>query len=519
MRPRPRSGDAARIQQPSFLSRRFDPSQLLGHFVLGRSVPLEPDGWHRLQMDQWTLLHDPRLPVIELADPDGSALGWVLGHPIDLQSEELVTGPLRAPLRERAGTIGAEFEDWLYRFGGRFAVIVVRPKPSVYPDAVATLPVLFSEQLQCVASSPFLLSSPDEPVPDGSLVGPVAVCERNLYFPFGTTPHAHARLLLAHHVLDLTHWAQTRIWPAGPLEPDDPAALSELLAAVVHKTLTAVATAGRPSMSLTAGRDTRLFLACSRDVIDRIRFFTVAFPDDLGAIDLATAPAIARRFGFDYQMLPWIRPSNADIELFMYRTGCLVGERRGRMAGPTYNQLGGRDVYVSGGCSPAGRWGRRPTDDETLRLEPLDLLSRYGFPPHPELIRHADEWLAALPEGLGGLDTLSLFYYEMRGGVWAGSLTMAYPEAYTFTLYPYAHRSLVEAELRLPWRCRHPDFVDAAIASRSPELLGIPINRVPAGVAAGRKIRYAGRLAKAGLARRNWRKAALVIAQKRRTRG
>jgi hypothetical protein len=146
------------------------------------------------------------------------------------------------------------------------------------------------------------------------------------------------------------------------------------------------------------------------------------------------------------------------------------------------------------------------------------LLSRFGYPDHPELIRRASEWLTALPEGLSGLDAIALFYYEMRGGVWAGSLTMAYPEAYTFTLYPYAHRSLIDAELRLPWRDRHPDFVDAAIASRLPELLEIPINRPPARVVISRRVRYVRSLAKAALTRRAWRKAARAIGQRRRAR-
>ena len=44
---------------------------------------------------------------------------------------------------------------------------------------------------------------------------------------------------------------------------------------------------------------------------------------------------------------------------------------------------------------------------------------------------------------------------------------MAYPDAYSFTLYPYAHRSVIDAVLRLPWEYRRVGTLrEDVIASR-----------------------------------------------------
>jgi hypothetical protein len=476
--------------RPSELSRRHEPSELLGHFALARSLPLEPAGWPTRELDGWTLSHEPGLPVHALLDATGRELGWLVGHPLDLESEVAVIGPVSAPEHD--------FESWLYGLGGRFAAIVLRPEPMLYPDGGATLPVLFDPALRCAASSPFLLPSTDSP-----LVDALAVFETGSWFTLGTTPCVGASLLMPNHALDLSRWEQLRIWPRAPFDPADVAPLVEQVARTLEQTLAAVSATGRPNVGFTAGGDSRSFLACSRGVLDRLRFFTVAVPDELGATDLATAPALAERFGLDYRVLPWQEPSPADVELYMYRTGCLVGERRGRTATRTYDQLGGGEVYVSGvGAEMARGIGWRRTDDRDVRLSAEDLLLRFGLRSHPELLERADAWLAALPAGLASLDALTLFHVEMRLGGWGGPLTTGYPDAYSFTLYPYANRAVVDAVLRLPWEYRRAGALrEDVIASRWPELLDVAVNRPPFRVAVRRGARSSVRLARAGLGR------------------
>jgi hypothetical protein len=466
-----------RLQRPSELAARLDPSLLRGHFALGRSLPVEPAGWERRELDGWILLHDPGLPALDLVDGSG-VIGWVLGHPADLDARKLVTDTLRMSAADRPG-----FEDRVYAHGGRYVVVVLRPARRLYPDAAASLPVFFDAELQAASSSPFLLVSEDGSVPDSDLVEALAVFRTGSWFPLGATPHGSATRLLPNHVLDLTSWSQTRRWPTAPFERDEVSASIERVAAALEGTLAAAAESLRPYVGFTAGGDSRTFLACARPTLERLRFFTVAFPDELGKTDVHTAPRLARSLGLDYRVLPWRPAADRDVELFMYRTGCMVGERRGRLAGPSYAQLGGAQPYVSGvGAEMARGIGWRKHDQPGMRLGAEELLTRFGFASHPDLVRRAEDWLGALP-GLDALDALTLFHVEMRFGCWGSSLTTCYPDAYTFTLYPYAHRTVVDAVLRLPWQYRGSGRMrNDLIAARWPELLGFGINRPPLGV-------------------------------------
>jgi hypothetical protein len=90
----------------------------------------------------------------------------------------------------------------------------------------------------------------------------------------------------------------------------------------------------------------------------------------------------------------------------------------------------------------------------------------------------------------------------MRFGCWGSSLTTCYPDAYTFTLYPYAHRNIIDAVLRLPWQYRGSGRMPKdLITARWPELLGFGINTPPLGVKARRIARHAVRVVRRGVRR------------------
>ena len=478
------------MSRPSELAQAFDPAILRGHFVLARHPPVEPSGWRKSSLNGWTLLHDPGLPVQEILDATvGTTVGWLLGHALDLDRLLTHEGGITQPS-------GRAPDDWLYDFGGRFAAIFIRPKPMVYPDAAASLPVLFDASLESAASSPFLLVSPGDGFPESPLVDSLAVQETGSWFTLAATPHDRASLLLPHHVLDLTEWKQRRAWPPGRLQTGEPGELAETVADVLERTLAAATAHGRPNVGFTAGGDSRSLLASARPILDRFRFFTVAHTDELGKTDMRTAPGLARRLGLDYRVIPLHPVSTTDVDRFMYLTGYLIGELRGRKSSRAYAELGGTEIYVSGvGAEMARGIGWRRGDRPGTTLEPGDLLKRFLLAQDDELVGRAKEWLSRLPSGVDALDALTLFHVEMRVGGWGGPLTLGYPDAYSFTLYPYAHRRIVDAVLRLPWEYRGSgDLRREIIASRWPELLDVPVNRRPAGVVVSHNARRAGRL-------------------------
>lgn len=488
----------------STLAGAFDPSELEGHFVLGRSVALRPQGWNVRSLGGWDLVHAPDLPVVDVLDEGGARLGWILGTPLAIG-----LGPVRAPLRLPFATSTRSFEqrfdDWLYRFGGQFAAVLVTPRPRVYVDPYSSLPVLFDRELQLASSSPFLLTH-DGTVPDGPLHSQLNITRTGLWHILGTTPHARAERLLPNHALHLDTWVTRRHWPARPFATADAAQLTEGIADLLGGTIAAAAAVGpSPSVSVTAGGDTRAMLACARPIVDRLHFFTVSFPDDSGSTDARTAGRIASRFGLDYRRLEWVTPQERDVDLFLYRTGCMVGERRGMLGAPSYAQLDPGAPYVSGVGGVIG------VDTHALHLTPSalrrahvdgrELVARFGWPLLPDFVQRANLWLEELPQ-LDFLNIHLLFRVEMCYGCWGGPLALAYPDACSTTVYPFGQRGVIEHLMQMPAAERAAGTVrKAVVEARWPELLEIPLNRSTVRIAARRRAKRGGAFAKAGVRR------------------
>lgn len=487
-------GSAAAFQRPSQLAARFGPSDLRSHYVLSLGAVAAPDSWPRESLHGWNLAAAPDLPVLRLDDREGAQAGWVVGHPVDLEAGVIVPWAIR--LRCELDRPDAEIvlDEELHRFGGRWVAIVLSPRPLVFPDGFGALSVLVAPQLEAVTSSPFLLGGACPPG-DSRLVDFYRVFETGSTFGFGTTPFDGVELVPPNHVLDLRSFSIRRCWPRQPFDliPLDDAI--ERIASSFESTIAAAVSSGPAHVGLTAGGDTRLIAACSRAHIDEIDFFTVPFRDASGATDARWAPRVAARFGLRHRLLPWVAPTRDDIALFMYRVGCLTGERRGRLAAPTYAQLGGDGVYVSGVSAHQLRGAEwRPEHRSDRPIPPAGLPAVLGYGDDPELIRRAEEWSAQLPE-LHTLDMLTLLVLEMHDAAWGGSLAAAYPDAAAAVLYPSGSRAVLDALMRTSWVDRKEDRLRrGAIAARWPELLELPFNRMtPGRVIEQRGRRYAGR--------------------------
>ncbi len=487
--------DAARLQRLEELAQGLDTSTLYGHFHLGRASSVAPPAWSRWSLAGWDLSCDERLPVLDVLGTDEEMLGWMIGHPLDLAAGAPARNAVRAPFPAVRAPSESEIEQWLDGFAGRFALILLRPLNRIYVDAAASLPVLFHREAGTASSSPFLLTPLDE-IRDGPLVSELAVAETDRWFIFGTSPLAGANRLLPNHFLDLGTWEMRRRWPQEAFER---IAVDTVLDAVIDKleaTMRALTFPGTPppNLAITSGFDSRTLLACSRAVVDRLNLFTVAWPDDYGAADKRTAPRVAALSGAGYRKLEWQRPTPGDVERFMVLTGAQVGERRGRFAGPTWNQLGPNGAFVSGVTGEAIAGGSRPGDSPGMHLSRAELIGRCFGPSTERLESLLDEWLAELPPGLDSLDVITLFTHEMAFGCWGGALTTAYPDAYSHTVYPFGHRGILDAVLRLPLDYRVKDTLRAdIIARRWPELLVFPFNRKPRALVARRAAVNRGR--------------------------
>lgn len=428
----------------------------------------------------------------------------MLGHAVDPVAGAFLASTVRAPVAADDQDFDGRFGKWLYEHGGRFVAVLIQPRPLVYPDGYALLPVLFRAETECIASSPFLL--PDR---DGRLVqAPVATTVDvagglSEWFPLATTPLEGVDRLLSDHVLDLQTWRQHRHWPMRAPEPMSVEEAAERIAAAIEPSALAAARAGHPRMGLTAGGDTRAVLACARAVVDEFEFVTIVPDDDDARTDEVWASKISSRFGLAHRVVRTVPATPEDERLFFYRTGALNGNLRSRGTGPTWAAAlrtpgpvlaGGAGDVLRAGHVPDLKGWKRYARLETDALDPADVLQAMGAP--PELRDRAEALLAGIPP-MAALDALQLVLNESCSSCWHGTLTLPVPEMDPL-LHPLTQRAVTEATLGVPLQDRLDDRLrKAVIALRWPELLEFPFNRDPFPVLLRRRLARARGYARA----------------------
>jgi hypothetical protein len=450
---------------------RSSPADHRGQFVLSQDADRLPVGWDRRDAGGW-LLATHELPVTDLVDATGERIGWCLGYPII--DGVLQPRQIRLATRERM-TLDWAAVDGLYdRAAGRFALVVLtEEEPSLLLDAYGSLAAVHASATRTVASTPVLIGGEW----DEDLIAEVGFPTVNPWLPFGLTLTKGVRRLQANHRLDLRAWTVERHWPRpGSLVEDPDPARVRAVHDGIRNGIAAVAAAHPVMFSLTAGRDSRLLLACARDVLDRSAFFTMA-PPDADTVDVHVATRLAARFGLDHRVVP-IRPSTpAALTRWQFLTGHTIGSGLWK----DHESLTALDpdrVLLPGTAGEVGRGVmNRLWDLPDQRIDARMLVGRTRVPrSNAAFLAGASEWLDGLPD-VPPPRVMDLAYIENRLSCWAG------PGHYgnvtsRFEYTPFASRKLFTDMLALPADYRLRQRLVRDICRQAwPELLELPFNR------------------------------------------
>ena len=497
----PRSRQPA-LLNPADLAAMFEVSELVGHFRLDRGLLDVPEGWQEFEHAGWHLVHHPTLPVIPIMT-SGVRIGWILGYPVTAAGRLLQGDWLLDP----ANLSWLELERALYSMGGRFiAIFLLENAHRVYLDAGGSMGMVFCGDDRMVASNPYLIPETSNTPYRAELVEAIGVSRRFTFFPFGLSPRVCVERLAPNHYLDLDEWRPVRHWPTNEL--DDVAASSHLvsiIAETVTRNIGAVIEKGPVQMSLTAGHDSRLLMACSRQWLDHIAFVTAPHHARGGRIDVNVARHIANKMGLNHRVLPAKKALPRDLNRWFYRTGFMTGAPIARSEVLTYAQMDPGAPYLMGVYGDIGRalfWKKGDSVSSSITVE--ELLQRRGTPPLPEILERGQHWLNGLPTR-NPLIVLDLYWLEQAWGGWGGFLAYGQVDAGSYHHYPFLHRQVIEAMLRLPpeYRLGHQLSWDI-IGSTWPELLEFPFNQASAGVyGAYRRLR--------GFARRHLKERLLSV--------
>jgi hypothetical protein len=414
---------------------------------------------------------------VDLETCDGTRLGWLIGYPID-KDGTLIDGGTTMVMDSDGEDFYDSFESFLYGFGGRFAAVVFGGGGArVYLDPAGSLSAVYSPAHEIVCSTPSLIPYSKGCDDDRDLIQLMQIPERNSIYPFGLTPRQGVERIPPNFFLDLSSWVTTRHWPADGLEADDNVETSiARVTEITKRQIAAVARNYDVYMSITAGRDSRLLLACAREMVDKISLFTFCL-DEAAELDRRAARLLTGKLGLGHTVLEFKEPSEEDLLLWLYRTGCCVGEQRGWKVVRTYRALDPARAELPGVCGEAGRltyWRKWETENSEVNLD--EFLGRVGVPVTPGIMRRAQAWLDGLPV-TNTLRIIDMMFVELFLGGWAGLLPYADPVSTAFRVYPLCHREALERLLRLPAPYRRSQALAAEVCRREwPELLSVPFN-------------------------------------------
>lgn len=453
---------------------------------------LLPAAWPHIGCGKWYMASHPSLPALKICEErTGIFVGYMVGWPVSPEGR-VMQKHIVLPTGESETTL----HDELYRYAGSWACMIhVEGEWRLYGDPFHSIPIVYHTDLHVIASSTGLIPG-EERSKHEALVDALDIPNQDNWYPFGLTPYHECRRLLPNHYLKIDTKQVVRHWPHsdtfGHYSGSD---IRSTVIKKLSKNIRAFVENGVPYLSLTAGRDSRVLLACSREVKDQISCHTIRIPDEGARIDFQVAGYIAKTFDLERKGQHFVKPDPDDLEQWLARTGrCVAGRTWHNVT--TLRQLhAGRARFEGIGGEIGRAYCHRSTDDRETRFTPTELVKRLNLPVTEELCKAARNWLADAPD-LDAFRLLDLLYIEQRIGCWGSVTSLGHADS-AQTMFPFCDREIVHALVSLDEEDkRSEEWMTDIIRATWPELLHIPFDqyvgwaRVKNGIQARLKLAY-----------------------------
>ncbi|PWK76878.1 hypothetical protein [Aminobacter sp. AP02] len=454
-------------------------SEFEGQFVIADGRLPERAGSKRILLTSLCVDVFERLETVEVVQRDGSRIGILLGTPIDPDERKVVVDRyvVDADIGETTSfdELDEIIEKHIYRLVGSFAFVLDVPQARrLYLDANGTKSAVYSAT-DHVAAATAALVLPTADIYferlDRSLHAALRV-DKDGWFPAGLTAHDGVKRLICNHYLDFDTWTCVRHWPRAPMMRDeDPEKAIDTIVDQARRAIVALSKAGETNLALTAGHDTRLLLACSKELRSDVGFVTVGAPG--AELDVKRARELSLRFGLRHQTLPYVEANSAQMQVWQKKVSHGITGSNLRLH-PSVRPLEDT-IFVGGVGGEVGRGFLWLGSDDHTKLDADGIITRLKLPLHPRLRLAVDAWLRPLRD-LEGLLILDLAFMELRVSSWAFAQAYALPR-YT-EVNPLISRKSYQAMLSLPPSVRRNNgMIHSCVRSAWPETLDLPINK------------------------------------------
>lgn len=436
--------------------------------------------------DVWLATH-PDLNVVEARNGGLRAclLGFLLDpdHP-ERRDEEILARMLDVPSPK--SVLGSAD-----RLGGRWALWVSDGDESIlFSDPAGYRQICYTDveripELVC-ASQPGLLAKGlnlTESPEARSFRESVFPNKAQYWWPGDTTPYREIHHLPPNHFLDLRTGKRTRFWPNSPLLRRSLSVATEAAVPLLLGILKAAHCRFPLAVSLTAGRDSRLNLAATRGIREKVFYFTQQYWNlTKKSPDIRIPSRLLMRLGLEHHLLSCPEKMSSGFECLYSRNVEYARTVYGPLAQSLRENLPIGSVLVKGNLISVGKGNyikralEKGIDPENPKPEEIPMISLLGKN-HPFARKAYEEWLRGAQD-LHGVELLDLLLWEDREGRWQGMSHLEW-DLVVETLVPFNCRAFLEIMLSVDLSERvGPDYLfhENLIRTLWPETLHEPFN-------------------------------------------
>lgn len=421
---------------------------------------------------------------------DGRRSVTLLGFMLDPEDEQRTDRAIVDDLLECMHSVRAVIEG-TYRYGGRWLLIADDGEHLVaFNDAAGLRQVFYvvtAHGLWC-ASQPGILAQilGLEIAPDALEYIDSYGVRRNpeYWWPGWGSPVTGVRHLLPNHALDVTRGTVERYWPDRALATLSLEEAVDTIARTLRGIVKSAANRFELAVGVTAGWDSRLALAASRDVANRVSFMTVrqlAMRDDHP--DVAVPSALLSRLGLTHDVVKSSHLLDPEFVRIFRTNYMLAHDHYAPAAQAILRYYGLRKANLTGHVSEAIRdptMGNRPISAETTDQE---IATAWHRTDAAYATRAIQEWRASMGQRYN-VSADVLFYWEQRVANWLAMTQLEFDIAWKEIVSLYNCRELLITMLGVDEAQRGVVLYTEVAQRLWPEVLREPVNPHKADVGA-----------------------------------
>lgn len=469
------------------IDTRLFPNQ----FLIGPKTVSRLHGWKTLHVGEDIVVnHHSGLGAVQARGTQSSLT--LLGYILDPDDPAASDKDILEKLLLGFSSISDLFES-TSAYGGRWVIIATQAEQAwMFADALGLRQAFFTPEHHrggvWVGSQPGILAESL-----GFDMGEAAIgftesfnfrTHEEYRWPAASTPFKEIRHLLPNHCLDLCTGQDVRYWPQAPREPISLNAAVDRLAHLLPGLTKAAAMRFDLALGITAGWDSRLVLAASHDIRDKLDYLTVRqgrMPDT--ANDIVIPARMLARLGLTHTVVKALPYMSAEFSYRFKRSVYLAHDHYGGDAEAILAWSQRRKVVMTGSGAEIGRCSFRAQipDLDRRQITAHDLARLQSMGDSPFAIEAFEAWLSGLGD-MHGSQLLDLFEWEQGHGNWLAMTQLEFDSAWQDIFTPYNCRDVLVTLLSVDERYRRkPDYLlyRMAIDRLWPDVMGEPINPEP----------------------------------------